>query len=275
MKRKVIDGRRVDLSRGRILLPYTPIATLFNLDTPTENALFSEVATQAYPLGTKYEIGDIKYRYCKAGAAMTAVGFLKCNYTQCPGKATNSTHNGFEGALYADVAAGDTVFYIADTTAVVNEYEGAYLVLYDDTNHVYESHRVIKSDVSTGVYTACYINSPGFKNAHTTSIGITVYLSPYFNIRHFADGGGYASAMGYAKFQITSAYFFWLQTAGPISGITGASTWPGQTQYYRDVFANTDGSLIGYTAGYQRIGYLLNRTASDYGDNFIMLQLDD
>ncbi len=30
----------------------------------------------------------------------------------------------------------------------------------------------------------------------------------------------------------------------------------------------------GTTELYQRIGYLLARTASDYGDNFVMLQLD-
>ena len=80
--------------------------------------------------------------------------------------------------------------------------------------------------------------------------------------------------MGYAKFPVTTGYFFWLQTAGRISGVTGASTWPGQTQYYRDVYANTDGSLLTYSSGKQRVGYLLFRTAIDYGDNTIMLQLD-
>jgi hypothetical protein len=277
MKRSPINGSRVNFSRGHIVLPNNYRAALRNMSVPTEAAIFSNVETQAYPLGSKLYLGDQIYRYIRAGEAMAAgtQGFLKCNYAQCPGKAGNSVHSGFEGALYADVDAGDTSFQIADTTAVAHEYEGAYFVVYDDTNHVYESHRVIDNDASDGATTTCYIASPGFKNDLTTSMGITVYLSPYYDVRQFATGGGYASALGYAKFAITSHYFLWLQTSGPISGVTGASTWPGQTQYYRDVYANTDGSLIGYTAGYQRIGYLLSRTASDYGDNFIMLQLDN
>jgi hypothetical protein len=274
MKRSIIDGRRVDLSRGQIVLPNNYIASLRNVAIPTEAGLFSEVATQAYPLGTKLYLGDQIYRYCRAGAAMTSQGFGKCNYAQAPGKAGNSVHSGFEGALYAAVSAGDTSFTIADTAAVANEYEGAYFVVYNDTDNVYESHRVIKNDASTGVYTTLYIASPGFKNDLTTAMGITIYLSPYYDTRNFAAGGGYASCTGFAKFQITNHYFFWLQTAGPISGITGAPTWPGQTQYYRDVCINTDGSVIQWTTGYQRIGYLLSRTASDYGDNFVMLQLD-
>lgn len=274
MKKSPINGSRVNFSRGHIELPNNYIASLRNMAVPTEDDLFSNVAAQAYPLGSKLYLGDQLYRYCRAGEAMTAIGFLKCNYAQAPGKAGNSVHSGFEGALYAAVSAGDTSFQIADTAAAKNEYEGAYLVVYDDTNHVYESHRVISNDVTDATTTTCYIASPGFKNDLTTAMGITVYLSPYYDIRAFATGGGYASATGFAKFQVTSHYYFWQQTAGPISGVTGASTWPGQTQYYRDVYANTDGSVIGYTAGYQRIGYLISRTASDYGDNFIMLQLD-
>ncbi len=274
MKKGLIDGRRIELSRGHIILPPDARATLVNMSVPDEEDLWDDSASQLYPLGAQLRLDDKLYRYAKAGEALNTQGFLLCLYEQAPGKAGNSVHSGFEGALYAAVAAGATSFNIADTTALVNEYEGAYFVVYDDTNHVYESHRVLKSDVSTGVYTTCYIASPGFKNALTIAMGITVYLSPWRDIRKYATGGGYASPAGYAKFQVTSGRFFWVQTAGPISGITGASTWPGQTQYNRDVAANTDGSLIHATSGYPRIGYLLSRTASDYGDNFIMLQLD-
>lgn len=243
-----------------------------NTTIPTEADIVTQSETKLYPLSSKLVKKDGIWRYCKAGAAMAAAGFLKGNYLQCPGKAGNSAHSGFEGAMYAAVVAGATSFQIADTAALKNEYQGALLVVYNDTNVRYDQYEVIGNDVSDGTTTTCYIGLPGFKNAITTAMGITVYLSEYSGIR--AMSGGYMSAMGWAKMSITSAYYFWLQTAGRISGITGASTWPGQTQYYRDVYCNTDGSLIGYTAGYQRVGYLLARTASDYGDNFIMLQLD-
>lgn len=259
---------------GTIVLPDWVLDDKLELKVPTEQDLVTESSSQKYPLGTKLVKYDSVWRYCKSGAAIAAGyrGFLKGNYIQCPGKAGNSAGSGFEGAFYAAVTANATSFQIADTAATKNLYEGALLAVYDDTENVYDHYRVIGNDASNGTYTICYIAEPGFKHASTTSVGITVYLSPYSGIRY--GDYSYMSAMGYAKMAISSGYYFWLQTAGLISGITGASTWPGQTAYYRDVFCNTDGSLIGYTAGYQRIGYLLSRTASDYGDNFIMLQLD-
>lgn len=239
---------------------------------PSEADLFAETAGQMYPIGTQLRKSGNLWRYCKAGAAMTAVGFLKGNYFLCPGSAGNSANSGFEGAMSAAVAVGDTSFTIADTAAAKNEYENATLVIYDDTNSAYQQYTVIANDATNSTTTTLYIAEPGFKYAVTTSYGITVYRNPYMGIR--AMSGGYMSALGYARLSITNAYYFWMVTAGPVSCVTGASTWPGQTQYYRDVYSNTDGSLIGYTAGYQRIGYLFSRTASDYGDNFIMLQLD-
>lgn len=265
------NGLVVNATNQLILPPWTRSDTL-NTEMPSEADLYAQSATQKYPIGTQLKRVDGIWRYSKAGAAMSAVGFLKGNYFQCPGKAGNSVNSGFEGAMYAAVAAGGTSFTIADTAAAKNEYEGAYLAVYNDTDSVYECHLILGNDVTNATYTTLYIASPGFKKAMTTSYGITIYRNPYMGVR--AMTGGYMSALGYCKISITSAYYFWLQTAGTVSGITGASTWPGQTQYYRDVYSNTDGSLIGYTAGYQRVGYLLSRTASDYGDNFIMLQLD-
>lgn len=248
------------------------------LETPTEADLFTQSVGQKYPIGTQYRKNGLLFRRSKAGATNTERGFLKGNYFQVPGKAGNSVNSGFEGAFYAAVAAGDTSFKIADTAAVKNEYEGALLVIYDDTNLIYDQYTVIANDATNATTTTCYIAPPGFKHAGaTTSCGITVYRNEYMGIRGYATCGAYGSALGYAKFTITSGYFFWLQTAGRISGVTGASTWPGQTAYQRDVYCNTDGSLIGITATtylYQRVGFLLHRTASDYGDNTIMLQLD-
>jgi len=266
-------GNNIIRNQGaQLWLPDYVMPDQLNTEIPTEEEIFDQSSIQLYPIGSQLRKFDKIYRYCKAGAAMSAAGFLKGNYFLCPGSAGNSANSGFEGAFYAAVTAGDTSFSIADTAAAKNEYENAYLVVYDSTNNIFDNYTVIGNDVTNATTTKLYIASPGFKNDYTTSIGITIYRSPYMGIR--AMTGGYMSALGWAKMAITSAYFFWLQTAGPISGVTGASTWPGQTQYYRDVYSNTDGSLIGYTAGYQRVGYLLSRTASDYGDNFVMLQLD-
>jgi len=264
---------------ARLWLPEWIMPDFANAEIPDEADLWAESATQKYPIGAQLSMNDCLYRYARSGEAMSAVSFLKCLYTQCPGKAGNSVGAGFEGAAYKAVAAGGTAIKIADTAATKNLYEGALLVIYNDTDKCYDQYIVIGNDASNGTYTILYIAPPGLKNALTTSYGITVYLNPYMDIRAFSTGGGYASAAGFAKFDISAAgKFFWLLTAGRVSGIAGASTWPGQTQYRRDVYANTDGSVIGgdsTTIYYQRIGYLLARTASDYGDNQIMLQLDE
>ena len=264
---------------GTIYLPEWCRDDMANLHVPSEADIVTESSTQEYPIGTQLRKGDKLYRYSKAGAAIAAArrGFLKGNFFLCPGSAGNSANSGYEAAAYAAIVAGQTYFDITDTAAAKNENEGAYAVWYDDTNNVYEDYVVLGNDSSTGVYTRCYIAPPGFKVAHAAAVQVSVYRNPYMGVRDYEASGAYASALGYAKFAITSAYFFWLQTAGPISGVTGASTWPGQTAYQRDVYCNTDGSLIGITAItylYQRVGYLLSKTASTYGDNFFMLQLD-
>ena len=248
---------------------------------PSEADLFTETVGQHYPIGTQLRKNGKLYRYSKAGEAMAAGtrGFLKCQRLICPGKAGNSLASGYEAAMAAATVAGATSFTISDTAAAKNEYEGAYAAWYDDTNNLYDDAIVIGNDASDGTTTKLYIAPPGLKGAHAAAVQVTVYRNPYISVGSLLTAGNqsWKSALGYAKFVITNAYYFWLQTAGPISGVTGASTWPGQTAYQRDVMANTDGSLIGLalaTTYYQRVGYLLGGTASDYGDNFIMLQLD-
>ena len=266
---------------GTIILPGACRDGLANLAVPSEADLATEFATQNYPIGTQLRLGGKLYRYSKAGEAMAAGtrGFLKCARLICPGKAGNSLASGYEAAAYAAIVAGQTYFDITDTAAAKNEYESAYAVWYDDTNNIYEDYMVIGNDATAGGFTRCYIAPPGFKAAHAAAVQVTVYRNPYVSVGSLLTAGNqsWKSALGYIKIAITSAYYFWLQTAGPISGVTGASTWPGQVAYQRDVMANTDGSIIGKNATtylYQRVGYLLGGTASDYGDNFIMLQLD-
>lgn len=258
------DWVRADLAKEMIALP-------------SEADLFTETVGQHYPIGTQLRKNGKLYRYSKAGAAMAAgvKGFLKFFNLRCPGLAGNSVAAGYEAAMAAAVVAGQTYFDISDTAAAKNEYENAYAVWYDDTTNIYDDAIVIGNDKSDGTTTRCYIAPPGFKGAHAAAVQVTVYRNPYISITGATNT--FKSAAGWAKFAITSAYYFWLQTAGIISGVTGASTWPGQTAYQRDVYCNTDGSLIGITSTtylYQRVGFLYAGTSATYGDNLIHLELD-
>jgi hypothetical protein len=281
MKRSLIDGRRVDLHRGFVILPPDP--TILNVDPPDEADLVTPTETQLYPLGAQVKLNGKLYRYSKAGEtiAIGHQGFLKCNKNKCPGSTGGA---GYEGALYSNAAAGATAIYIADTAGAsarpANYYQGGEIWVMNDTLGVYAHYTITKSDVGTASYVVIYIASPGLKYAHTTTSGtVGVYRSPYSNVGSLLTSGNqsWLSAIGMAPMPITTAYYFWLQTAGPCFG-TGASTWPGQTAYRRTIYANTDGSLIGgdaTTIYYQPVGYLLSGTQSDYGDVFFFMQLDN
>jgi hypothetical protein len=278
---EIIDvGNSLIINNDRQMwLPRFCMPELLCTEIPTEADLVTQMLTQKFPLGTKVVERDGIWRLCKAGATMTDYAFLKGNSLIVPGSGGNSAtpDTGFEGAAYEAAAAGATAIKIADTVATKNLYQGGLLTIYNDTDHFYDSYEIIGNDVTNATYTIIYIAPPGLKKALTTGYGIDAYLSPYASIKGYAACGAYASALGYAQYPVTTGYFFWLKTAGRISGITGASTWPGQTAYQRDVYCNTDGSLIGITSGtylYQRVGFLMFRTASNYGDNTIMLQLD-
>ncbi len=257
---------------GMLQLPEWAISDRLGTSIPDEQDLFTESATQLYPIASQLKKDGWMYRYSKCVAALTR-GRLHFNSFQAPGLGGNSANVGFEGAPAANIAANDTTFTIADTAALKNEYEGAILQAFGAVN--FDIYRIIGNDVSNGTTTKLYIGAPGFKVAHSTSVGITVYLNPYIGLTN-ALGSGFYTAMGYAGFTITSGYYFWMKTAGPIFPATN-STWAGKTAYQRDIHVHQDGSIEGVTATtylYQRVGYIMYGTSSGYGDSMLMLQLD-
>lgn len=266
-------GKSVFIGRDCILkMPEWAINDRIGTSLPTEQDLYTESATQLYPIGSQLEKENGIFRYGKASAALTR-GRFHFNTFSCPGLGGNSANVGFEGAPAANIAANDTDFTIADTAAVKNEYEGAVLQCFGSTH--FDTYRIIGNDVSNGTTTKLYIGAPGFKVAHSTSVGITVYLNPYISLSN-ANTSGWLSAVGFASYAVTSGYYFWSKTAGyafPASN----GTFAGQTAYQRDIHVHQDGSIEGVTATtylYQRVGYIMHGTSNSYGDSMMMIQLD-
>jgi hypothetical protein len=258
------------------------------LEMPSEADLSSVSTIQKYPVGTQLRKNGKLYRYSKAGSTKGhgAIGLLMYSQIQCPGKKGNSLHSGYEEAIAASVVAGATSFTITDSAAYKNEYEGALIVVYNGTDDCWEQHTIIANDVSNGTTTTLYIAPPGFKYAVTgvagTGYGTSIYLNPYSVVTLYSGGAtgyeSYKSVVGYTGVELAINDYFWLQTAGPCTGIQQEGGYTcGVVAYARDVFAYTDGCCYGQASTaryYQRIGYLLSATSSDYSDNFIMLQLD-
>ena len=245
------------------------------LEMPSEADLVTPTVLQKYPVGTQLRKGGSLYRYSLAGESMlTGTGFLKINLLPTPGISATGGDDGT--APYADLAAGDTILDLANTgSRAKNFYEGAYLIMANDAAYVRDRYTIIANDLGNGTHCILYIAPPGFKRAHTTAnTNCGINLNPYSSV-----GSGLAhdciwhSAIGMARFPITTGYYFWLQTAGFCNG-TGSTTWPGLTATYRGVYANTDGSLTTYAAGRQQVGFLLPYTASDNGATNMMMQLD-
>ena len=268
-------------SNGVIILPEWCREDLVNLHVPSEAELHTADAVQKYPLGAKVIKADSIWRYVRVGEtiAVGSAGFLNCNRIRCPGLAGNSVHEGYEGSPNAAVVAGDSTIYITDTAALVHEYEGAHVSVYDygSSPAYFDSYYVVDNDVSNGTRTTLYL-AEGVKNAWAiTGVTLDVYLSPYYSVGSLNLSGNQSWKSAIGKIGLapcTSGYFYWMKTAGLCHG-TLSSTECGKTAFYRDVYSNTDGSLIHYTAGYQRVGYLLWGTSAAYGDQTYMLQLEN
>ena len=252
----------------------------------TEAEVSEESATPKVDVGTIGYLEDgRRFRYCKAGAALSGAGRLAGNANYAPGCTGQEDANGYEGAIYVAAAIGAHIVRIDDTNArAADYYKGGYLNIFHATS--YRCHRILTSkrnSVSTdpgyGAYVELTLES-GITAAVTTSTGITAYLNPYGNVKSY---GGYSQS--YVSFvclpliPITSTYYFWGQVGGPAWVTAHGGTWPGSAANYRDLFGWIDGtvdpsSVADPTSGYQRIGTLISQTVSGYGDAFVMLQLD-
>jgi len=245
--------------------------------------LFEQSVTQKYPLGMPFKRGDKKYRYSLAAGNLGGLARLVINSNYAPGVTGHADEDGFEGDLYADAPIGQRYVDIADTAGrAANFYEGGHLIIYSTT--IFHQHYIVRSEAGDGNKVRCWLSEPIAVEDAEVGDGVTAYRSPYSAVK--AAGSvqvGFEPFIGVPLIPVTSGYYFWLLTAGPVCVTPTGVTWPGSAAHLRDIYANeADGTIQPPTLsdpslGYQRIGYLLSvtgGTGSDYGDLWIMLQLD-
>ena len=257
-------------------------------------------ATQKFEIGArKRESGRIfRYSYAVADLTLAAQARLVANSNYAPEVTGHVNEDGFMGnitfagvARTAVVPAGSTYLDIADTALrAADWYQGGYVIIFDDVTPFFHQYGIIASNAGTGTYVRIYLDHPvaaaiPVNNAGGNPVGITAYRSPYSAV---APAGsvqtGFEPLIGMTLCgEVPSGYYFWLLTAGPIWITPTGVTWPGSAANLRDIYANpADGTIQPPTIsnpsdGFQRIGYLLpatGGTSSDYGDAWIMLQLD-
>lgn len=257
-----------------VWLPRSPIAP--NLATPD---VYAQTATQLYALGAKLEYADGRvFRYCRFGETATTpcIARFVCNANLCPG-ATGGSVYGYEGTLDAasDVAIGSTTLITNDVTdRVENFYEDGMFASFPSGHYV--EYRIAGNEAAASVDdVTIYLDDPaGLRTLHVVnSTGITTYPSMFSEVQYM-PASGYETAVGmYLGITMTDTYHGWVQRRG--RAIVTPTAYFGDNANERMAQLHSDGT-IALKAAYatQTVGYLTQRTQSDYGDLEIWLTLE-
>jgi len=240
--------------------------------------IYAQNTGQMFPLGTKLEFADGRlFRYGRFGATSTAgpMARLLYNHNYVPGSAAT---DGYEGTLdsTSDYAVGSTTLIMNDTTdRVENWYEDGMLAVYP-SGHFCE-YRILGNDAATSVDDVTIYLEDGLATALVVaSTGITAYPSIFKNMRN--DSGstynGYVSAVGlFIGPTMTSTYYGWVQRKG--RAIVTPTAYFGDTANERMAQLHSDGTIALKAAdGTHTVGYLTQRTVSEYGDLEVWLTLE-
>ena len=233
-----------------------------------------ESQTQNFEIGTRLVIDDRVFRYCKAGDTLRSMleGLNAGVPTEC------NTH-GVESA-----AGSDEVTILDETARVVDYYKGGYIWIMKIPHEATGLGQFYRIKSST-------VNDPGGGGTFVTltlertlafAVPATTWTTTWTNIYGNVRPGilAKASLVCMPLIPVTSGYYFWGQTWGPIFLQCGYS--PGSKNYDREFYYKSDhyGVLPGSEIDFsslgnvipQRIGFLLVNTVNGT-DNFMMLQL--
>ena len=233
-------------------------------------------APTATPTAT---IGDVmedemggRWRYCRAGAAITNPLMPAGNYSQPSDCSVTATAVG-------SFTIPCTSLTVYDTVAANQFANGVIIIGAAAANrrwyHIRSNPAATTDDVTITLYHPVRYAIAGTEWA-------TLTASPYYDVRPFGSGtSGFMSAVCMPMQPVTSGYYFWGKTRGPIFGVV-SSTVPGAAANHRlCVFQAGDGALVmahekWASTSEQIAGYLIPHTGDTYaaGDQTLMLQLE-
>jgi len=263
-----------------------------------DQGIYELSAVQNFRFGSKKRENGRIFRYAYTVLGLPATARLKVNSNYQPDVPGHINEDGFMGNIVtagavrtAPVPAGQRFIDIGDTVVrAADWYQGGYIVVFDDVTPHFHQHFILNSERGTGTYVRLWLDYPiasaiPVNNAGGNPVGITALRSPYSAVEApgVASQAGFEAFVGLPLVPVAAARFFWLLTAGPVFVTPTGGVWPGSAANLRDVYANpADGTINPSSVqdpsnGFQKVGFLLNATGgttSDYGDAYIMLQLD-
>jgi len=258
-------------------LPGKVIKGLENFEEPD---IYTESATQLYPLGTKLEYADGRvFRYGKWGATSTTAPLARMvvNLNHQAEMTGYEDTEGFFGDLYTAAEAGDTYVDLEIATAYAeNWFEDGFLVCFHDTtNDYFSQYRIVGNELGNGTYCRVYIDREGgLKGGISATEGVSAYRSIYSNLAQGAYDPDYYPTIGMSQAAtMTDTYFGWVQRKG--------LCWVTPTAYFGDS-ANermaqpiSDGTVgVKANQGNQIAGYITIATISGYGDSLLWLAFE-
>lgn len=238
--------------------------------------IYEESATQRYEIGARWALNDGSdrvYHYCHAGNAITMRNRGCANGNQQ-----------IEGTALSSLAVGTTYLDLppahADDALVTHTakdvYKGGFVwVMGTGGNH--EWYRITHNDASTGTYVRAYLEQPA--TVARTTPWITAYPNMYSNVQYDYPNipSGKHCIVGVPHITVTSGYYFWALTWGPV-WITAFNVTPGASDTHRDIYWHQGGVIklaheapVG-TVSPQRAGYIMPYTGTT-GDMCVYLQM--
>lgn len=243
---------------GETATGFASFETLYAAPTTIQKAPLGHGVTD--PMGGKW-------RYCKAGAALTNPLYLAAG------------NAGWTSITPAITAVGEfSIDYTAssDASVAVDQYaNGAVIIGAAAANRRFYH---IKSNIAGASTTGTLQLFHPVRFAIAGTEWATINPSPWADVRIMSTASTKMSACCWPGQPVDSGSYFWGKTRGPIFGVV-ASTVPGEAADDRVVVVNSDGALImadeSWNAGKsgQVVGYVMLNTNAG-GDQAIWLQLE-
>ena len=179
----------------------------------------AETSTQKHRLGTRAETPDGRvFYYAKnSSTAITPGGKI------CDGIAAVAAHD-MDVAATATSAGATTVTSGTSLTTTLNQYKDGYIIFNDGPGQG-EVYRVKGNTLVSGAtgLVVTIDEEDGFRTALTTSSLFGLAYNPYTDVKVIdGDGTMTTGPLGVNPMPVTASYYFWLQTSGIASVLSGA-----------------------------------------------------
>lgn len=203
-----------------------------------KQSIWAQSATPQYEVGTRIQVGQRVFHYCRARTALS-----------------NKRGEGDGGTLlemlnaFAVANLGDLTVTLITAAPVVNEYRGGYFAAFDAAALLpaVTLVRIRDNDAPVGANTTFHLKDPLPRQVRIAGAdSCDVHRNIYNNVTGRAGGPVGASSQATVcipLIDVTLGWYFWGQTWGPCLGIAHAAGGLGAVAGESGVWFSDDGTI--------------------------------